>query len=79
MTSKVNLFGLDRSAMRALFVEWGEKPFRADQVMQWLHRLRRFRKVIEHIVKHRERVWLTRPGEICRHIESLPPGVVPGS
>ena len=43
------------------------------------HRLRRFRKVIEHIVKHRDRIWLTRPGEICRHIESLPPGVVPGS
>ena len=42
------------------------------------HRLRRFRKVIEHIVEQRERVWLTRPGEICRHIESLPPGVVPG-
>src|SRR5258706_551689 len=43
------------------------------------HRLRRFRKVIEHIVEQRERVWLTRPGDICRYIESLPPGVVPGS
>jgi hypothetical protein len=43
------------------------------------HRLRRFRKVIEHIVKPRDRVWLARPGDICRHIESLPRGVVPGS
>jgi allantoinase len=43
------------------------------------HRLRRFRRVIEHIVKHRERVWLTRPGDIYKHIESLPPGVVPGA
>jgi len=43
------------------------------------HRLRRFRRVIEHIVKHRDRVWLTRPGDIYRHIESLPEGVVPGS
>jgi allantoinase len=43
------------------------------------HRLRRFRQVIEHIVKHRKRVWLTRPGEICRYIESLPAGVVPGN
>jgi allantoinase len=43
------------------------------------HRLRRFRRVIEHILKQRERIWLTRPGDICRHIESLPPGTVPGS
>jgi 23S rRNA (adenine2503-C2)-methyltransferase len=34
----VNLFGLDREALRALFVERGEKPFRADQVMQWIYR-----------------------------------------
>ena len=43
------------------------------------HRLRRFRKVVEHIVAKRDRVWLTRPGDICRYVESLPPGVVPGS
>jgi hypothetical protein len=43
------------------------------------HRLRRFRGVIEHIHKHREHTWLTRPGEICRYIETLPPGTVPGS
>ena len=42
------------------------------------HRLRRFRRVIEHIVKQRERIWLTRPGEICRYVETLPPGTVPG-
>ena len=34
----VNLFGLDRAALRALFAERGEKPFRADQVMQWIYR-----------------------------------------
>lgn len=34
----VNLFGLDRTALRALFAERGEKPFRADQVMQWIYR-----------------------------------------
>ena len=43
------------------------------------HRLRRFRRGIEHIMEQRERVWLTRPGDICRYIESLTPGVVPGS
>jgi len=24
-------------------------------------------------------VWLTRPRDICAHIESLPAGIVPGS
>ena len=43
------------------------------------HRLRRFRQVIEHITKQRDRVWLTRPGEICRYVETLPAGTVPGS
>jgi peptidoglycan/xylan/chitin deacetylase (PgdA/CDA1 family) len=43
------------------------------------HRLRQFRRVIEHICARRDRVWLTRPGDILRHIESLPAGTVPGS
>jgi allantoinase len=43
------------------------------------YRLRQFRRVIEHILKHRDEIWLTRAGEICAHIEQLPPGVVPGS
>jgi len=43
------------------------------------HRLRRFRQVIEHITKERSRVWLTRPGEICRYVETLPAGTAPGS
>ena len=43
------------------------------------HRLRRFRQVIEHILRHRDRIWLTRPGEICRFVETLAPGTVPGS
>jgi allantoinase len=43
------------------------------------HRLRQFRKVIEHILKHRDKIWLTRSGEICSYIESLPAGIVPGS
>ena len=42
------------------------------------HRLRRFRSVVEHILRHRDRVWITRPGDICGFIESLPEGVVPG-
>ena len=42
------------------------------------YRLRQFRRVIEHIVAHRDRVWLTTPGAICEHIEKLPEGTVPG-
>lgn len=43
------------------------------------YRLRQFRRVIEHIVKHRDQIWLTTPGAILQHIESLPAGLVPGS
>ncbi|MGH8528996.1 MAG: 23S rRNA (adenine(2503)-C(2))-methyltransferase RlmN [Nevskiales bacterium] len=35
--SKVNLFGLDREGLRAQFAAWDEKPFRAEQVMQWIY------------------------------------------
>jgi len=27
---------------------------------------------------HGDRVWITRPRDICAHIESLPAGTVPG-
>lgn len=37
--SKVNLLGLTRAALRALFESLGEKPFRAEQVMKWLHHM----------------------------------------
>lgn len=43
------------------------------------YRLGPLRRAFEHIAKHRSRIWLTRPGDICTHIESLPAGVVPGS
>lgn len=42
------------------------------------YRLRQFRRVIEHIMRHRDEIWMATPGEICSHIESLPEGVVPG-
>ena len=43
------------------------------------YRLRQFRRVIEHILRQRDSIWLARAGEICSYIESLPPGIVPGS
>ncbi len=36
--SRINLFGLDREQLRLRFAEMGEKPYRADQVMQWIYR-----------------------------------------
>ncbi len=35
--SKLNLFGLDRESLREQFAAWDEKPYRADQVMQWIY------------------------------------------
>lgn len=34
---KVNLLGLDRRALEAFFASLGEKPFRASQVLKWIH------------------------------------------
>ncbi len=40
-------------------------------------RLRELRRALRHIAERRTEIWLTRPGVICAHIESLPAGVVP--
>ena len=48
-------------------------------IMGQPYRLRQFRRVIEHILQHRDQIWLTRPGDICAHLESLPAGTVPGA
>lgn len=36
-TPKINLLGLNRQAMEAFFVSLGEKPYRAQQVLKWIH------------------------------------------
>ncbi len=48
-------------------------------VLGQAYRARQFSRVVEHILRHRDRIWITRPGDICAHIESLPKGIVPGS
>jgi 23S rRNA (adenine2503-C2)-methyltransferase len=35
--SRINLLDLDRAGMEAFFTQLGEKPFRAHQVLRWLH------------------------------------------
>lgn len=37
MNQKINLLNFNYLQMRAFFTEIGEKPFRAQQVMQWIH------------------------------------------
>lgn len=43
------------------------------------HRMHTLRKALEHIVNHpqRDKVWITRPGEIYDHCAALPDGIVP--
>ena len=36
-SNKINLLGLDKKAMQDFFVSIGEKPYRADQVLKWIH------------------------------------------
>jgi 23S rRNA (adenine2503-C2)-methyltransferase len=35
---RTNLLGLDRDALAAFFTELGEKPFRVNQLLRWVHR-----------------------------------------
>ena len=42
-------------------------------------RLRPFRDAIRHVMRHRDALWITTPGEIARYCEGLPKGTVPGS
>ncbi|WP_366654927.1 polysaccharide deacetylase family protein [Fodinicurvata sp. EGI_FJ10296] len=39
-------------------------------------RLRRLRRALEHIARYRDRIWLTRPGAIAKHVSGLPAGTV---
>ena len=66
---------LEESARRPLVMSLVLHSF----ILGQPHRLRRFRQVLEHIVKRRDKIWLTRPGEICSYVETLPAGTVPGS
>src|SRR5580704_19446890 len=36
-TQKINLLGLDKKSMQDFFIRIGEKPYRADQVLKWIH------------------------------------------
>ena len=58
---------LEESARRPLVMSLVLHSF----ILGQPHRLRRFRQVIEHILRQREKIWLTRPGEICRSLSRV--------
>jgi 23S rRNA (adenine2503-C2)-methyltransferase len=35
--TKINLLGLNRQALETFFVDLGDKPYRAQQVLKWIH------------------------------------------
>ena len=65
---------LGQSAGQPLVMPVSLHPF----VVGRPYRIRELRRALRHVAGHRGRVWLTRPGDICRHVEGLPPGTVPG-
>jgi hypothetical protein len=66
---------LDQSKKYPLVFSIALHPFIIGQPF----RLRAFRRAVEHILEHRDELWITTPGEIARYCESLPHGTVPGS
>src|SRR5690625_6774484 len=36
-TTPINILGLDRQQLEAQVAEWGNRPFRARQLMRWMH------------------------------------------
>ncbi|NIR28039.1 MAG: 23S rRNA (adenine(2503)-C(2))-methyltransferase RlmN [Gammaproteobacteria bacterium] len=71
-TQRVNLLGLNRAELEALFLGLGERPYRATQVLKWMHQLGvdDFRAMTNLSKALRERlvaVAEVRPPEILRH------------
>jgi 23S rRNA (adenine2503-C2)-methyltransferase len=76
VTDSINLLGLDRPALVALCRDWGEKPFRGQQLMRWVHRrfesdfdamsdlARRFRETLQ------ARARVSAPGVVSDHVSS---------
>lgn len=42
-------------------------------------RLKHLRTVYQFIASHADQIWLCRTGEVAKHVEALPAGIVPGS
>ena len=42
-------------------------------------RLRALRRALDHIMRHRDKLWITTVGGVNAHVRSLPSGMVPGA
>ena len=40
-------------------------------------RMRALRRALAHILQHRDRLWITTPGAVARHVAALPEGTLP--
>ncbi len=40
--------------------------------------LKHLRRALTHIQRHAQDIWFTTPGQVAKHVQSLPPGTVPG-
>ncbi len=58
LENKVNLLGLDRAGLEQFFADLGEKPFRARQMLQWIHQrgVADFEEMTDLSLKLRERL-----------------------
>jgi allantoinase len=67
---------IEQSAKRPLVLAISLHTF----IMGQPHRLRVLREGLQRMLMHPlfDRVWLTRPGDIARYCEKLPPGTIPG-
>jgi allantoinase len=65
---------LAQSAREALVMGIALHPYIVGQP----HRLRHLRGALAHVAAHRDRIWLTRAGDIAAFVRTLPADVVPG-
>tara|TARA_A100001037_G_scaffold305806_1_gene347518 strand:- start:6425 stop:7318 length:894 start_codon:yes stop_codon:yes gene_type:complete len=66
---------LEESARRPLVFCFSLHTF----VLGHPFRIRPLREAMEHIMKHRDDIWVTTPGEIAAYCKTLPAGIIPGS
>ncbi len=76
MTDKVNLLGLSPAKMEAFFADLGEKPFRARQVLQWIHQcgvddFSQMSNLSKALRSKLEAVAEVRPPELVQQLESV--------
>jgi allantoinase len=64
---------LAQSARRPLVMSLVLHPF----ILGQPHRLRPLRRALRHVLTQREKLWITRPGELAEYVSTLPEGTIP--